>query len=294
MKKHDLLVTVKVPEDQSLKLPEDQTVLLFQSTRELLINASKHAGTGQAVLEMAENEGRLEITVRDEGGGFDLAAANSMSSGEISSKFGLFSIRERMKAMGGWFDMQSSPNTGTCATLALPLPAVREARLKTQRAIVVSQAMQLGKEEIATSGVPIRVLLVDDHAMVRQGLRAILEGYPDIAVVGDVSEATEASAAVNLVHPHVVIMDINMPGKNGIQATSDMKAQYPDIQIIGLTVNAGKENQEAMLNAGAAMLLTKEAAVEQLHDAIQQVVENSKMADLMKGGASSKTGSDRP
>jgi DNA-binding NarL/FixJ family response regulator len=121
------------------------------------------------------------------------------------------------------------------------------------------------------------VLLVDDHAMVRQGLRAILEGYPDIAVVGDVSEATEASAAVHLVHPHVVIMDINMPGKNGIEATSDIKAQYPDIQIIGLSVNAGNENQKAMLNAGAALLLTKEAAVEQLHDAIHQVVKMEKV-----------------
>ena len=278
MKKHNLLVTMIVPEDQSLKLPEDHNVLLFQSVRELLINASKHAGTGQAVVEISEKEGRLEITVRDEGVGFDLAAAGSTPNTEISSKFGLFSIRERMKAMGGWFDIQSSPNTGTCATLALPLTTVREARLKTQRAIVVSQAMQLGKEEIATNGVPIRVLLVDDHAMVRQGLRAILEGYPDIAVVGNVSEATEATAAINLVRPHVVIMDINMPGKNGIEATSDMKAQYPDIQIIGLTVSAGMENQEAMLKAGAAMLLTKEAVVEQLHDAIQQVVKREKVA----------------
>ncbi len=277
MKKYDLMVTVRVPEDQSQKLPEDQSVLLFQSARELLINASKHAGTGQAVIEMAQKEGRLEIMVRDDGVGFDLAAADSISSGEISSKFGLFSIRERMKAMGGWFGIQSSPNSGTCAILALPLPS-RDAPVKTQLEIVVSQAMQLGREEIATSGRPIRVLLIDDHAMVRQGLRAILEAYLDIAVVGDVSEATEATAAVALLHPHVIIMDINMPGKSGIEATIDMKAQYPHIQIIGLSVNAGKENQEAMLQAGAAMLLTKEAAVEQLHDAIQQVVKMEKVA----------------
>jgi DNA-binding NarL/FixJ family response regulator len=68
-----------------------------------------------------------------------------------------------------------------------------------------------------------------------------------------------------------------MPGKNGIEATSDIKAQYPDIQIIGLSVNAGNENQKAMLNAGAALLLTKEAAVEQLHDAIHQVVKMEKV-----------------
>jgi CheY-like chemotaxis protein len=278
MKKHGLIVTVRVPEDESLKLREDQTVLLFQSARELLINALKHAGTGQAVIEMAEKEGRLEITVRDEGRGFDLAAAaNSTPSGGISSKFGLFSIRERMKAIGGWFDMQSSPSSGTCATLALPLPTLREAPLR-QREIVVSQALQLGRGEMTKTGALIRVLLVDDHAMVRQGLRAILEGYPGITVVGDLSEAAEATAAIDLVRPHVVIMDINMPGKNGIEATSEIKAHYPDIHIIGLSVNAGRESQKEMLKAGAAMLLTKAAAVEQLHDAIQQVVKRGKAA----------------
>jgi signal transduction histidine kinase len=143
MKKHDLLATVIVPEDQTLKLPEDQTLLLFQSVRELLINASKHAGTGQAMVEMAEKAGRLQITVRDEGVGFDLAAAaaaaaaGTTSSGGVSSKFGLFSIRERMKAIGGWFDIQSSPGKGTCATLALPLPTLSEFRREAQLEIFV-------------------------------------------------------------------------------------------------------------------------------------------------------------
>jgi DNA-binding NarL/FixJ family response regulator len=85
-------------------------------------------------------------------------------------------------------------------------------------------------------------------------------------------------------------MDINMPGKNGIEATSEMKVHYPDIQIIGLSVNAGKKNQEAMRHAGAAMLLTKEAAVEQLHDAIQQVVNMDRVATP---STLAKSGSDR-
>jgi CheY-like chemotaxis protein len=67
-------------------------------------------------------------------------------------------------------------------------------------------------------------------------------------------------------------MDINMPKMNGIDATAEIRAQFPNIVIIGLSVNAGGENEKAMKTAGAAMLITKEAAVEQLYGAIQQGV----------------------
>ena len=71
-------------------------------------------------------------------------------------------------------------------------------------------------------------------------------------------------------NPAVVVMDINMPKMNGIEATTRLKARYPDLTIIGLSVNAGEENQKAMKKAGATSLITKEAAVEQLYAAIQE------------------------
>ena len=127
MKKYDLTVTVTVP-DEDLTLPEDQTLLLFQSVRELLINSWKHAGTGEASVTVKRGLNVLRIEVHDKGKGF--AAADTPS--EISSKFGLFSIRERMKALGGNLDIRSSPRNGTTATLELPvilpenLPTSRE------------------------------------------------------------------------------------------------------------------------------------------------------------------------
>ena len=99
-------------------------LLLFQSVRELLINSWKHAGTGQAEVALEERNGHLQITVHDDGTGFDLAATTTAAdspTGELSSKFGLFSIRERMLALGGSFDLQSTPGKGTTARLVLPL-----------------------------------------------------------------------------------------------------------------------------------------------------------------------------
>jgi len=126
MQKLSMTVTVNVPEQQQLGLPEDQAVLLFQSVRELLINASRYAGTGAAVDTLECQDNQLRIQVRDEGVGFDVtaaAAAAGAATGGTSSKFGLFSIRERMSALGGSFDLESAPGQGTTATLTLPLLA---------------------------------------------------------------------------------------------------------------------------------------------------------------------------
>jgi len=111
--------------------------------------------------------------------------------------------------------------------------------------------------------------------MVRQGLRTVLDGYTDLEVVGEAWNGEEAVAAVELHRPALVVMDINMPKKNGIEATADIKSRYPHIHVIGLSVNAGGENQAAMLQAGAALLLTKEAAVDQLYEAIKKTLAGS-------------------
>jgi len=273
MHKHDMTVTVTVSEVH-LQVPEDQALLLFQSVRELLMNAWKHAGTGKAAVTMELDGNRLRIAVHDDGRGFDLAASDPATSTKLASKFGLFSIRERMNALGGSFEIESAPHHGTTATLTLPLGA---ASSETEAEPTLVEASPEGSGTPSArpwpSGEktrPVGVLLVDDHAMVRQGLRTMLESYADVEVVGEACDGEEALVCTEQLNPAVVVMDINMPKMNGIEATARLKARYPDIDIIGLSFNAGEENQQAMKKAGATSLITKEAAVEQLYAAIQE------------------------
>jgi signal transduction histidine kinase len=120
MTKHDLVVSVTV--EDNVDLPDDHAVLLFQSVRELLINSAKHSGTRKAWVMLKKQEKELVIEVRDEGVGFEISATGSLiSDGGLSSKFGLFSIKERMRALGGSFNIQSAPGQGTTATLLLPI-----------------------------------------------------------------------------------------------------------------------------------------------------------------------------
>jgi CheY-like chemotaxis protein len=248
-------------------------VLLFQSVRELLINSAKHAGTGQAALTMEKRADHLCITVKDEGTGFDLAAAAAgVPSGGISSKFGLYSIQERMRALGGTFTINSALGHGTSATLVLPLAGSAETNVLNPASSGTADSALSTQHSILQKNATIRVLLVDDHAMVRQGLRSVLDAYADIQVMGEARDGVEAMKLVEQLRPQVVVMDINMPKMNGIEATLQIKTKWPETVIIGISVNVGDDNNDAMQRAGAATLLTKEAAVEQLHDTIVQAV----------------------
>jgi signal transduction histidine kinase len=124
MKRHDLEVRVDLDQVDECDIPLSCAVLLFRSVRELLINTAKHAAVKQATVRLTCDQGFLQIVVRDESG-FDLTASQgppSAGTGSVlSTKIGLLTIRERMKALNGRFDFASAPKQGTTATLTLPI-----------------------------------------------------------------------------------------------------------------------------------------------------------------------------
>ena len=270
MNQRQLRVSVDVGQD-FVAVPEEQAVLVFQSVRELLINVAKHAGTKEASIRMRRDEEGIRVEVRDTGDGFDSAVVRP-HDGAHPAKFGLFSIRERMKAFDGTLELVTAPGKGTTALLVLPLEEVVEQRAHDSVISVEAKAGRTAMERMPSLQKVLTVLLVDDHAMMRQGLRSVLEAHTDIQIIGEASDGQEAVVMADALRPAVVVMDINMPRLNGIEATARIKGQYPDIRVIGLSVNAGPNNREAMLKAGADMLLTKEAAVEELYRGIQAVV----------------------
>ena len=127
----------------------------------------------------------------------------------------------------------------------------------------------------AQKNATVRVLLVDDHVMVRQGLRSVLDAYDDIQIVGEAQDGSEAVRLVEELQPRVVVMDINMPKMNGIEATARIKTNRPGTIVIGISVNTGDDNGNAMNRAGAAVLLNKEAAVDDLYRTIQDLLKTN-------------------
>lgn len=121
----------------------------------------------------------------------------------------------------------------------------------------------------------IRVLLVDDHLVMRELLRSVLESYADITIVGEAGSGEEAVARATELKPTVVIIDINLPTMNGIQATKLIKLRSPSTVVLGLTAGDQVLSEKAMMAAGAVALVNKEHAVDALYPEILNAVKQA-------------------
>ncbi|HJR76378.1 MAG TPA: response regulator [Nitrospiraceae bacterium] len=277
MKTHGLSVSVQ-KDLPRIVLPDDQAVLVFQCVRELLFNVLKHAGTGQAELAVEPNEqGELTITVTDRGQGFDPAELSRLD-GE-RKRFGIFSVRERMEAMGGRLVIESRPEQGTCARLILPYwpaapkgPTVELEPLNDEipKGAETPQKKSTGDERStfpAAAG-PLRIVLADDHAMVRQGLRSVLDSYQDVSIVGEAADGEAAIESVRLLRPDVIVMDVNMAKMDGIEATRRIKIEWPSVVVVGLSFANPSQVEPLLLQAGASCYVSKDSAADRLYEAI--------------------------
>ena len=288
MQRYQLTVTIDLPDMLPLSITKEQGEMLFQSVRELLMNISKHAHIDTATVRVRYQRGIVYLDVQDAGCGFDLVhaatatLATTSTTSPTSSKFGLFTIRERMKALGGKFDMQSAQGKGTTATLMLPLAMSTESAEghgvpQEQSTIPFSYDTATSKRHAPEEHTlpDIRVLLVDNHVMLRQGLRSVINGCPNIRVVAEAGNGLEAIEAMRRSRPDVVVMDINMPQMDGIEATKRIKNEFPHAAVIGLSVHEGTSEKQKMKDAGACAYLMKECAVDELCHAIKQAMTNT-------------------
>jgi two-component system response regulator NreC len=122
----------------------------------------------------------------------------------------------------------------------------------------------------------IKILLVDDHAVVRMGLSMLLNHYPDMQVIGEASEGNEGIKKALEFKPDIVIMDLSMPhGKDGLSATAELKKQMPDVSVLILTMHDDEEYLFRAIQAGASGCILKSAPQDELINAIRSVAEGN-------------------
>ena len=266
--KHGLVVSL-IAESHLRPEREDVEVLLFQSVRELLFNVVKHSGVMRARVELARQDAdHIRVMVSDEGVGL----VNGQAGQTVQSRFGLFSIRERLQLLGGSMHIETSPGCGTRITLiapfrAAPGTAAGEATPIPEPARAAATGAAAGEHPRDER---IHILLVDDHVVMRQGLSSLLESETDLAVIGEASDGQEAVEMARRLHPDVILMDASMPRMDGVQATRIIHAEQPEVRIVGLSMYDEADRAAALLQAGASDYLSKSGSPELLLSAIRK------------------------
>lgn len=240
-----------------IPLDRDLLTLLFQSVRELLLNIHKHAGVTKASVIIHRTPGSVEIEVGDEGRGISEEGTPGANRG-----VGLLNIQERLRWLQGTLTIESAPGGGTLAKLTIPVKEETESGDAMPPPAVPAPVLERKTDRIA-------VLLVDDHRMIREGLRSVIEEKPDLHVVGEAADGIEALEKTRELCPDVVLMDINMPRMGGLEATRRIRQEMPEVIVIGLSLHSRENMANAMLRAGAVAYLSKEDALGTLCETIR-------------------------
>ncbi len=264
---HRIDVDLDLPDD-FVFLREELKVLLFHSVRELLFNVVKHAETSTAQLTMQEKDGHIRIIVSDKGCGCDPKSLTLKGPG---TGFGLFAIRERLELLGGNLEIACAPDEGVTTTIFLPVdpPVYTNSGQPSPVPEEFLEITELSKKPSPFNG-KIRVMLVDDHAVMRQGLSSFLSVHEDIEIAGEAADGEAAVEMAQQIQPDVILMDINMPKMNGVEATRQIRSKMPGIRIYGLSMYEAEDQAHAMTEAGAAGYLCKSGNSESLLEAIRE------------------------
>ncbi|MFQ6019125.1 MAG: response regulator [Dehalococcoidia bacterium] len=245
------------PEGSPLPLPGEAEIALYRIAQEAIANIRKHARASKVTATLRFGPEAVMLSISDNGIGFDPAVVSE--KGPDKGHFGLTGARERALLAGGDLRVESAPDQGTTVTAQIP--------------ITKTVAVETARQEV---GFPaqdsrIRILLVDDHAVFRQGLRQILEQLPDIEVIGEAAEGGEALGKVQSLRPDVAVVDVQLPGMSGIEVVADLASQGSGTRSLILSAHRDGDLVLQAIRAGARAYLLKDIAGSALADAIRAV-----------------------
>lgn len=245
-------------------LAEQRTALL-RIAQESLSNVQKHASAERVRIGLTYSRDTVTLIVEDDGAGFDPARS---AVAQQEGSYGLFGMRERARLLGGTVLVDSTPGWGTRIRVDLPYRPTSSLPQPVDRVPAIPQpgAPAHALEEAAP---PIRVVIADDHVVTRQGIRSLLQTTADIRVVGEAANGEEAVHRAAELEPDVVLMDLQMPGIDGIEGLRRLHEALPELPVVILTTYASDSAIAEALAAGARGFLHKNAELAELISAVR-------------------------
>jgi len=225
---------------RDLAIEKGGATALFRIVQESLTNVARHAGATHLRIELSEDSGFVSLQVMDNGRGI---AQDQISS---AGSLGILGMRERALLLGGEFFIG---NTGSGTVVRVRIPIDRR-----------------------KAGPATRILIADDHAIVRRGLKEILSRELEGVVCGEAEDAAGVLTAVQSGDWNLVILDISMPGRSGLDVLRELKAARPNLPVLVLSMHPEDQYAGRAIRAGASGYMNKESAPEELIKAVREML----------------------
>jgi len=271
-KRSGIEVELKVPQNPA-RLPVEDEIALFRVLQEGLTNVLRHSKSARAEISLSIDPFEVELSICDEGVGMQPDKLARTQSVETGAEFGVGipGMRERLGQLGGTLELQPR-KSGTRLVARLP-------RGRTElRHEPVESVQRLDSEHsprIADQSAPPRkrILVVDDHEVVRQGIRTLLNHQPGWEVCGEASDGGEAVSKTMALHPDLVLLDLTMPGVGGLTAAQHIRAAGVHTKLLVFTTHQYPGLEQVIRAAGCDGYIQKARAGQDLVSGIRAVLE---------------------
>jgi len=258
-------IKLEVEVDSDLpRLPADAETTLFRVVQESLTNVHRYSGSSSAKIRISKTSGEVLLEVIDYGHGIKSGTARSKLDGPAPLGVGIPGMRERLHQLGG----ELSVDFGTSGTrVAATLPIRKSVDVESEES-QTSLSLTIRSAEDARR----RILIADDHELMRRGLRGLLESHDEWAVCGEAVEGNEAVRKSTELRPDLVIMDVNLPGLSGIEAAQQIRLEREAAKILFFTVHDSDEIIREIMGVGALGYVAKSRASQDLIEAVRIVL----------------------
>ena len=262
----DLRVSI---DEELVRLTSDAETALFRVLQESLTNVHRYSGSPSAEIRIFQSASKVFLEIVDHGKGVKTGTERPAFAGAPTLGVGIPGMRERIRQLGGQLEVEFN-NDGTRVYASLPREAFTEE----------SEPFR-DKENFQASGrqrpvVRRRILIADDHEVMRRGVRGLVESQEEWSVCGEAIEGNEAISKTRELHPDLLILDVSMPGVSGIEAALQILKDDPNMKILFFTMYDSPQMMREISNVGAWGYVAKARAGNDLVDAVRIIFDGKK------------------